>query len=199
MGRGWFGRARRKQPQAIVGGSSWQRARREPAAVLLDGRRRLSQVPYLLPKDTLETNRLDFQHYLLRSVLHGDYVAPVRPDSTAILDVGCGTGRWVIEMARAFPGAQVVGVDIDQPTQSAQSIPLNARFVQANLLKGLPFANRSFDLVHQRLLGLAIPAAHWPGVVRELVRVTWPGRYVELLESGDVFLHAGPALQRFLS
>ena len=196
---GWFGRTRRKKLQGTVGGSSWQRTPMEPATMLLDGRRRLSHVPYLLPKDVLETNRLDFQHYLLRSVLHGDYATPVRPDSTAILDVGCGTGRWVIEMARAVPGAQVVGVDIESPAQTTQSVHPNARFVQANLLEGLPFADRSFDFVHQRLLGLAIPAAYWPGVIRELVRVTRPGGYVELLEGGDVFLNAGPALKRFLS
>ena len=61
------------------------------------------------------------------------------------------------------------------------------------------FADRSFDLVHQRLLALAIPAAQWPGVLKELVRVTRPGGYVELLEGEDVFVNAGPGLQRFLS
>jgi ubiquinone/menaquinone biosynthesis C-methylase UbiE len=96
-------------------------------------------------------------------------------------DVGCGTGRWVIEMARTFPGAQVVGLDIEPP-QSGQILPPNARFVQANLLDGLPFADRSFDFTHQRLMVLAIPAAHWSAVVGELVRVTHPGGWVELLE-----------------
>ena len=196
---GWLPWTWGRRSRVPVRGSSWERTGTAPMAAVLDGRRRLSHVPYLLPKDVLEQNRLDFQHYLLRSVLHGDYVAPVRSDCRALLDVGSGTGRWVIEMARAFPGAQVVGLDVEPPAQSAQSIPPNARFVQANLLEGLPFADRSFDLVHQRLLALAIPAAQWPGVLKELVRVTRPGGYVEVLEGGDVFLHSGPALQRFLS
>ena len=197
---GWLARTWGRRSNRRAGtGSSWERTRTPPMVTVLDRRRRLSQVPYLLPKDVLEHNRLDFQHYLLRSVLHGDYMAPVRPDSSAILDVGCGTGRWVIEMARAFPGAQVIGLDIEPPAQTAQSISPNARYVQANLLEGLPFADRSFDMVHQRLLGLAIPAAYWPVVAKELVRVTRPGGSVELLEGGDVFLNAGPALQRFLS
>jgi hypothetical protein len=36
-------------------------------------------------------------------------------------------------------------------------------------------------------------------VVGELVRVTRPGGWVELLEGGDIFFNAGPATQRFLA
>ncbi len=195
------GRVRRGKRHAPLGEHPVERTGEPPFAPLSrnDGRQHLSQVPYLLPKNVVEANRLDFQFYLIRSILHGNYVSPLRGDLVSILDVGCGTGRWMIEMARAFPGAQVVGLDIAPPPQSAQTVPSNTRFVQANLLDGLPFADRSFDFTHQRLLALAIPAAHWPVVIGELVRVTRPGGYVELLEGGDVFLNAGPATKRFLS
>lgn len=197
---GVFGRFRRRTRHLPSGGSSWERTSASPEASLpVSGvRRHLSQVPYLLPKDVLETQRLDFQFYLIRSILHGNHASPLRGDLTSILDVGCGTGRWVMEMARTFPGAQVVGLDIEPP-QSGQVLAPNTCFVQANLLDGLPFADRSFDFTHQRLLVLAIPAAHWPAVVGELVRVTRPGGWVELLEGGDIFLNAGPATQRFLA
>lgn len=198
---GIFGRIRRRTTHLPDGGSSWERTG-TPADTSLpvsSGRRHLSQVPYLLPKDVLETQRLDFQFYLIRSILHGNSASPLRSDLTSILDVGCGTGRWVIEMARTFPGAQVVGLDIEPPPQSVQALPSNARFMQANVLDRLPFADRSFDFTHQRLLVLAIPAAQWPLVVGELVRVTRPGGYLELLEGGDLSLNAGPATQRFLA
>jgi hypothetical protein len=45
----------------------------------------------------------------------------------------------------------------------------------------------------------AIPAALWPGVFSELMRVTRPGGYVELFEGGDVILNAWPAIQCFLA
>src|SRR5712692_6141883 len=198
---GVFGRFRRRTRHLPVGGSSWERTSTPSDTLLLEhGKwRHLPQVPYLLPKDVLETQRLDFQFYLIRSILHGNHASPLRSDLTSILDVGCGTGRWVIEMARTFPGAQVVGLDIELPRQSAPALPSTTSFVQANVLDGLPFADRSFDFTHQRLLVLAIPAAHWPLVVGELVRVTRPGGWVELLEGGDVFLNAGPATQRFLA
>jgi hypothetical protein len=51
------------------------------------------------------------------------------------------------------------------------------------VLEGLPFPDAAFDFVHQRLLFLAIPAARWPFVMQELVRVTRPGGWVELVET----------------
>lgn len=197
---GVFGRFRRHAKHLPGGGSSWERTSIPSDTSLPEngGRRHLPRVPYLLPKDVLETQRLDFQFYLIRSILHGNYASPLRGEVASILDVGCGTGRWAMEMARTFPGARVVGLDIEPP-QSGQVLAPNTCFVQANLLDGLPFADRSFDFTHQRLLVLAIPAAHWPAVVGELVRVTRPGGRVELLEGGDIFFNAGPATQRFLA
>jgi len=49
------------------------------------------------------------------------------------------------------------------------------------------------------LLVAAIPVARWPGVVRELVRVTRPGCWIELLEIGDTIQNAGPATKRLLT
>ena len=197
---GVFGQFRHRTRHRAGGRSSWERTSIPADASLPEhgGRQYLSQVPYLLPKDVLETQRLDFQFYLMRNILHGNHTSPLVSDVASILDVGCGTGRWVIEMARSFPGAQVVGLDIEPP-QSGQPFAPNTRFVQANMLDGLPFADRSFDFTHQRLMVLAIPAALWPAVVSELVRVTRPGGWVELLEGGDAFLNAGPATQRFLA
>ncbi len=164
------------------------------------GRRRLAAVPYLLPSDEREIHRLDFQHYLLRHALQGNFSAPItanpRGYPTSILDVGCGTGRWAIEMALQFPDASIIGVDLSPLLDEAAALerrPPNFTFVQADVLKGLPFAAVTFDYVFQRLLFLAIPALLWPGVVRELVRVTQTRGWVELVEGG-VTEGGGPAL-----
>ncbi len=139
-------------------------------------------MPYLLPTDLAEVYRLDFQHYMLRYVLRGNYLAPIgQPFS--VLDVGCGTGRWGAELARQFPQANVVGVDVvvtgaERPDARAarQGIfPDNYAFVPGNVLERLPFDDRRFDFVHQRLLFAAIPRPRWPQVVAELARVTRPG------------------------
>ncbi len=175
--------------------------RRQPAVVLertqergfrfFGGRRHLADMPYPLPKDTTEINRLDFQHYLLRTGFHGNYAAPVRQPER-ILDVGCGSGRWAMEVASLFPNASVVGVDLVKPAlddsrtlgYGLERRPENFAFTQGNLLDGLPFADASFDFVHQRLLITAIPFERWAFVVKELTRVTRVGGWIELAECG---------------
>jgi S-adenosylmethionine-diacylgycerolhomoserine-N-methlytransferase len=41
-----------------------------------------------------------------------DRVAAVQPRPARILEIGCGTGRNLVALARRFPGAQLTGVDI---------------------------------------------------------------------------------------
>ncbi|GER85073.1 hypothetical protein KTAU_37090 [Thermogemmatispora aurantia] len=162
--------------------------------------RYLDEPPYLLPKDLGEANRLDFQHYVLRAILRGNYLAPIQ-QPRRILDVGCGTGQWAFELAQQFPQAEVVGLDLEPTSAKAITPPANYRFVQGDALKGLPFEDETFDFVHQRFLWLAIPLRAWPGLVQELARLTAPGGWVELVEFGTGtadFTPAGPATQRYL-
>ncbi|GER85074.1 hypothetical protein KTAU_37100 [Thermogemmatispora aurantia] len=180
--------------------SGWQPG--EIALPRLQGPRRyLHDQPYLLPKDLGEVNRLDFQHYVLRAILRGNYLAPIQ-QPRRILDVGCGTGQWAFELAQQFPQAEVVGLDLEL-VKAPASPPPNYRFVQGDILHGLPFDNDSFDFVHQRLLVLAIPLAAWPSAVRELARITAPGGWVELVEVSihisDLISPAGPANEQFVS
>ncbi|HET9110036.1 MAG TPA: class I SAM-dependent methyltransferase [Ktedonobacterales bacterium] len=150
----------------------------------IGGRTYVAGVPYILPKDLDETNRLDFQHYMLRSFMRGNYLAPLNAPRD-VLDVGCGTGRWAIEMAAEFRSANVIGVDVAPPAVG-EGGPLTAdnyTFVRGNVLERLPFADNSFDFTHQRYLILAIPTQRWPQVIAELLRVTRPGGWVELIET----------------
>jgi SAM-dependent methyltransferase len=175
----WFWQ--RRKPEAAVAEAERPAARR----FMLGGRRFVADAPYILPKDIGEINRLDFQHFMLRSFLRGNYLAPITQPRD-ILDVGSGTGRWGVQMAQQFPRANVFGLDIESPPGGAEQLPDNYTFVQGDVLKGLPFADASFDFVQQRLLMGAIPGAAWPGVVRDLVRVTRPGGWVELVEAAPV-------------
>lgn len=61
----------------------------------------------------------------------------------SILDAGCGRGHLAEAIARAEPGAAVVGVDLAPPPDQA---PANLSFVQG-WLGNLPFPDKSFDTV----------------------------------------------------
>jgi ubiquinone/menaquinone biosynthesis C-methylase UbiE len=181
---------------------TWERTPTVPQVYLdEDGRRHRGDAPYLLPKDEKEIRRLDYQHFILRQVLKGNTFAPVHQllrKHSHVLDVGCGTGRWGCEMAAAYPQAQVVGFDLEDIPRTV-STPLNYQFYRGNLLNGLPFPAQQFHYVHQRLLVAAIPLDKWPWVIGELRRVTCPDGWVELVEMGNTFHHAGPATKQFLA
>lgn len=169
--------------------------RQAARARVVGGRSFTRGVPYILPSDGEEVNRLDFQHYMLRYALKGNFATPIH-EPQEILDVACGTGRWAVEVAALFPRANVVGFDITPPpveTGASGARPDNFAFIQGNMLEGLPFADNSFDFTHQRLVTVALPTNQWARQIQELLRVTRPGGWIELVE-GDL-LPGGPGLQ----
>jgi len=172
----------------------------EPGFEWVEGRRHMLDVPYMLPKDLQEISRLDFQHYIYRSVLKGNYLAPIT-QPTRMLDIGCGTGRWMLEMATEFPNAWIVGLDLVIPTpQETNSIfPPTCTFQQCNVLNGLPLPNKSFDYVHQRLMAVALPALNWPAILNDMVRVTHPNGWIELTETDIITHNRGPKTTQLLT
>ncbi len=181
----FFGRRKRASADAAAAAT--------PTAsgfVYAGGRSYMADSAYALPKDLGETNRLNFQHFLLRQLNQGNFRAPLQAPLD-ILDVGCGSGRWVLEMAVQFPNSNVFG--LDRVTPDVERLPLgdgvnqrpaNATFVAGDILQGNNFPDASFDYVHMRLLYSAIPAVRWSFVINELVRMTRPGGWVELVEGG---------------
>jgi len=168
------------------------------------GRTHVRGIPYVLPRDLDEMNRLDFQHFVLRQAFKGNFVAPVE-NPYAILDVGTGTGRWAREVATVFPTANVIGLDLNPPQMDEKAEAggeelrsPNYAFVAGNILEGLPFADGSFDFVHMRLLVLALPHDRWPFVVNELIRVTRPGGWVESVEVIED-QQGGPAVDQIMA
>lgn len=65
-----------------------------------------------------------------------------------LVDVGAGSGRWVVEVAEQFPSTHVYGIDLS-PIEPSNA-PLNAEFIVMDLTKGLEFDDRSTDFVHSR-------------------------------------------------
>jgi SAM-dependent methyltransferase len=194
---------RQKEQAPLPKTPVWERKPAAEPSVIFDeqGRRHRTDVPYFLPKDAQEQERLNYQHYLFRHILQGkDTFAPVDAllkKGGNVLDVGCGTGRWGCEMASQYPKTRVIGLDIEAIPRTP-SMPLSYQFQRGNLLLGLPFVAHQFTYVHQRLLVAGIPHERWPFVVEELRRVTAANGWVELVEMGTTFQNAGPATTQFL-
>lgn len=152
--------------------------------------KRVSSVenPYPLRKGTREVRRLNLQHSLHRDALGANFFAPLAHPQ-AILDVAGGTGIWGREMARQFPRAQVETFDKDiLPFEWAVrrlksgTIPPNFAYRTGNALGRFPYEDARFDYVHARYISPFISQERWPGVLSEMVRVTRPGGWIELVD-----------------
>lgn len=70
-----------------------------------------------------------------------------------ILDVGSGTGRLAVEVARAVPGAQLVGIDLSEAAiqvgmENAEAGQVGSRVsFERGDAENMPFQDRMFDVV----------------------------------------------------
>jgi len=103
-----------------------------------------------------EQVRLDHQAGLVIDAI-GHLPHPLRgkPFQT-ILDLGCGSGRWALDMAYQYPDAEIVGVDISSTLITyarAQAKTMNrdnVKFLLFDAFEGhlSELGKRSYDLVN---------------------------------------------------
>jgi len=105
-----------------------------------------------------------------------------------ILDIACGPGGWVIDVAQAYPDKQVTGIDVSQlmVAYAAELAKIhearNASFQVANILQPLPFPDHAFDLINARLISSFMPQTMWRQFLQECLRITRPGGIIRLTE-----------------
>jgi len=121
------------------------------------------------------------EYELIEEAIPDDHARPVEPESLLqrcavpdpkALDLGCGDGRGRDAILGAFPGANYIGVDIED---SPEVIARQARDVCFQSYDGenLPFADATFDLVYSRQVFEHI---RYPDrVAAEIFRVLRPG------------------------
>ncbi len=102
----------------------------------------------------------------------------IKPDAT-ILDIGCGGGKGVQELARSCPNGKVYGIDYSEDMVQL-SKKVNETLIKKGLVEikygavsSLPFADHRFDLA------TAFEANYfWPNLIddlKEIKRVLKPG------------------------
>jgi ubiquinone/menaquinone biosynthesis C-methylase UbiE len=119
-----------------------------------------------------------------------------------ILDIACGPGGWVLDVATAFPEIRAVGIDIshmmiEYARAQAWSKGLNnASFQFMNALEPLEFADDSFDMVNARSIFGFMPTTAWPGLIQECMRITRPGGIIRLTEFDTYGTTNSPAVEK---
>jgi ubiquinone/menaquinone biosynthesis C-methylase UbiE len=152
-----------------------------------------------------ELTRLQIQDQMLTAGMGG--VLPEQPDPAIfqrVLDVGCGTGGWLIEAAKTYPSMSLlIGVDASErmveyarAQAEAQQVSDRVQFRAMDALRMLEFPTNYFDLVNQRIGASYLRTRDWPKLLQEFQRVTRPGGVVRVTEGNIIVQSTSPALTR---
>jgi ubiquinone/menaquinone biosynthesis C-methylase UbiE len=151
-----------------------------------------------------EITRLEIQDKMLNAGMGG--VLPELTDHAHLermLDVGCGTGGWLLETARTYPSVKrLVGADISdkileyaRAQAKAQGLDGRVQFQTMDALRVLEFPDGSFDLVNQRFGISWLRTWEWKKILVEYQRVCRPGGIIRITECNNVESNS-PALTR---
>lgn len=109
-----------------------------------------------------------------------------------ILDVGCGSGKSLIELSRRFHPEQLIAIDADPQSRdrvenSIQRCAVAVEFHQSNAAR-LPLASDSVDMVfcHQTLHHIVAQE----DAINEFFRVLKPGGVLLLAESTRAYIYS---------
>ncbi|KAF8907313.1 hypothetical protein CPB84DRAFT_302751 [Gymnopilus junonius] len=156
-------------------------------------RRRPGEVPYPVQYCNQMADFDIWDHMFLtghfRSLTTHQFSTP----PPVVLDLGCGTGYWVIEAAKQWTNSKFYGFDVAkiqprlQEMHYYKALARRIEWLHGNFLDGLPFESDYFDFVRIAGLGLAIPEDEWQTLLEEVHRVMRPGAVLEIIEEDLLF------------
>ncbi|CAO3676830.1 unnamed protein product [Umbelopsis ramanniana] len=138
-----------------------------------------------------EVDRHTRQHYLLKQIFGSIHKCPL-DSPKKIVDLGCGTGVWCVEMAVKYPTAHVVGWAIDPPTVSVPESLKNLSFAKVDLFQpdaGIHLLESdTVDLLYIRDMAFVMATnERWLSAIKQAYRVLRPGGWIEIIEPGNKY------------
>ncbi|PGH06208.1 hypothetical protein AJ79_06596 [Helicocarpus griseus UAMH5409] len=152
---------------------------------------------YMYPCDELERDRLDIFHKVIMVARQNELLSfqlskpsplmnnlgggpPMIDRGPRILDLGCGTGMWAIEMATKYPHAYVLGIDLAamQPLER----PPNCDFQTPRDFETPWFlGDDSWDIIHLQMGCGSV--SNWARLYSRIIQHLRPGTgYFEQVE-----------------
>lgn len=132
---------------------------------------------YGMPVDEEELERGDLQHTKFSFLLDDrNFLAPISTSPTRILDIGTGSGTWVIDVADTYPMAEVIGTDI-APVQP-NWVPPNVQFFLEDAEDQWTFSPSTFDFVFSRETTFAL--RDWSHFLSQAWTALKPDGWLEL-------------------
>ncbi|KAI9678377.1 MAG: hypothetical protein M1822_008023 [Bathelium mastoideum] len=147
---------------------------------------------YLLDRNYLGACRLNGQSYYWKDALQFNLHPSIRIGENAVVaDVAAGTGSWLIDVSREVPSARLDGSDIDlSQAPHAKWLPQNVTMRYWNIFEDLPSdAIAKYDVVHIRLLVLAMQKHDLHPVVQKLYAMLKPGGYLQWDDLNNIDMH----------
>ncbi|CAB4474660.1 uncharacterized protein OCT59_020268 [Rhizophagus irregularis] len=160
------------------------------------------ELKYYLPNNYTDVDRQHNNTFVKKEVFQGSFSASIEErlnrGECKVLDVCCGPGTWLLDLAAKHEKSSFFGVDI-KPIFPTEIKPSNLNFIQADVSNGLPFPDNEFDFVNQETMLFIWTIDQWDFILSELVRVTCPGGYIQICEQNfSVYKGIGPVFYKIL-
>jgi ubiquinone/menaquinone biosynthesis C-methylase UbiE len=101
----------------------------------------------------------------------------------AVLDLACGAGGFLADLAAAFPRARLIGADLSRAYLAEAHVAAPAAALVQAKAEQLPFADASLDAVSCIYLFHELPPKVRSQVAAEIARVLKPGGHFALADS----------------
>lgn len=155
--------------------------------------------PLIYDSENRELDRLTYQHYLIK-LLCDDKLFHINKieeklnnnKNIQILECGCGTGIWSMEICEKYEYSNVIGIDINNQFPN-EIKPVNCIFRILNILD-TNFQNKLsymlklnvqnyFDFIYQKFMVLALKENDWNNIIQKYINILKPGGWIQFVET----------------
>ncbi|CAG8591233.1 6035_t:CDS:2 [Cetraspora pellucida] len=156
----------------------------------------IEDLTYTLPSDKLEADRGTLSHILNKHAWKGNFRSPIveklKNGGAKVLDIGCGSGNWIIDMALEYPSSTFIGIDVNSSFfPSNDKCPSNVCFLTSNVIYGIPFPMETFDFVYLGMMFSAFTDSQWSKLIKDIIRVLKYEGWIESLEGTGILINCG--------